>query len=264
MSKPHRFGRLAGPLVFLACSAGAALAQSSSINTGTLTSGDTTLESGEYYDDYEIETEEGDEIIAVLTSYDFDPYLILIPPVGDQVDNDDFGGSGDVSLIEVPVDEPGTWKVRVTTYESGETGNYALMMGTRVADGDDVGEEEGPEEFTVKGTIDLDVPVEGTLGSDDPARAVDGSYYEAYALEAAPGTEVVITLESSEFDPYLVLVDPSGAIDQSNDDAEEGSFDSRIEATLAEGGRWLIVANTLEPEEVGSYRLTVAHKVLPQ
>ena len=257
MSKPHRFGRLAVLLVILACSATAALAQSSMIQTGTLASGDSTLEDGEYFDEYSIEGSEGDEIVAVLTSLDFDPYLILYYPSGETFDNDDFGGSGDVSLIEVPVETAGTWKLRVTSYEAGETGEYALMTGTRPADGDDPGAPEEPEEFTVKDTIALGGSVDGTLGADDPMRTIDDSYYEAYALEAPAGTSVVITLESKDFDPYLVLVAPSGEIEQSNDDVEQGNLNSRIEATLATGGRWLIVANTLESEETGTYRLAV-------
>jgi hypothetical protein len=264
MSKPHRFGRLAGALVILACSVTAARAQGS-VQTGTLASGDKTLESGELYDEYQIEGLPGDEIVAVLTSYDFDPYLILIPPSGDQLDNDDFGGSRDVSLIEVPVDEAvGIWKVRVTTYESEETGDYALMTGTREADGDDAGGEDRPEEFTIRDTISIGDSVDGMLDAEDPMRTVDDSYYEAYVLEASAGTDVVIRLESDDFDPYLVLVAPSGEIEDSNDDAEEGDLNSLLEATLSEGGQWLIVANTLEPGETGAYRLTVSKKVRPR
>jgi serine protease Do len=102
------------------------------------------------------------------------------------------------------------------------------------------------------------------LDAEDPMRTVDDSYYEAYVLEASAGTDVVIRLESDDFDPYLVLVAPSGEIEDSNDDAEEGDLNSLLEATLSEGGQWLIVANTLEPGETGAYRLTVSKKVRPR
>jgi serine protease Do len=232
----------------------------STIRQGTLAAGDKQLDSHEYYDDYTIQAAAGDEIIAVLTSGDFDPYLMLIPPSGEKLDNDDFGGSADVSLIEVPIDAPGTYTVRVTTYEPGETGAYALMMGTREADGQDAGEMDDfePEEFTVKGPIQIGTPVSGTLGADDSTRQ-DGSYYEAFSLQAQAGTNVVITLTSKDFDAYLTLVSPSGAIEE-NDDQAEGNHDSKITKTLDESGQWIVVANTLTEGETGNYRLTVARR----
>jgi hypothetical protein len=271
MSRPHRLGRLAGPLVILAGSAAAALAQSSNvIHTGTLAPGDSTWEGNtnplfpspparRNYDEYQIEGQDGEEIVVVLTSLDFDPYLILIPPSGEeqQQETDDFGGSSDVSLIETTVDEPGTWTIWVTSYEAGETGEYVLVFGTREADEENAGDEE-PETFTVRDTITLGATVEGTLNAEDPVR-FDDSYYEAYALEASAGTNVVITLESKDFDPYLVIVSPSGEL-ESNDDVAEGNLNSRIETTLEEPGRWLIVANTLEPEETGVYTLSVTRR----
>jgi hypothetical protein len=262
MSRPHRCGRLAGPLVLLACFAVTASAQSTALHSGTLAPGDSTLDSGEYYDEYEVEAADGEEVVAALVSFEFDPYLIVAPPSADPLENDDFGGSKDLSLIEVPVEDAvGTWRIRVTSYSSGEMGAYTLMTRTRVADGDDVGApmEDEPETFTVRDTITVGGTVEGTLNAEDPVR-FDDSYYEAYALEASAGTNVVITLESTDFDPYLVLVAPSGEIEESNDDAAKGDLNSRIETTLEEPGRWLIVANTLEPEETGAYTLSVTRR----
>jgi hypothetical protein len=270
MSKPHRLGRLAGPFVILACSFSAALAQGS-IETGTLASGDRTLASGQYYDEYQIEAREGD-IVAFLMSYDFDPYLILIPPAGDSFQNDDFGGSSYLSRLEVPVGRKisgsntvpaaGTWKVRVTSHEPGETGEYALLMGTRKAGGDDAtAPEDEPEEFTVTGSIALGDTVDGTLDSNDDWQ-IDGSFYEAYALEVPAATSVVITMESDNvllLDPFLLLVSPSGEFGESNDDVEEGNRNARIETTMSEAGRWLVVA-AAEPEQTGAYHLTVTRR----
>ena len=259
MSWPRSMGRVAGVSAALALAATSSFAQGpSSLHTGRLGPGDPQLESGEYYEEYTLQADPGDEIIAVAIALEFDPYLIVIPPSGDQIDNDDFSGSPDVSLIEVPIDDPGTYRIRVTSYEAGETGEYAVMAATREADGEDAGDggDFEPEEFTVKGPIQPGSPISGTLGSDDPVRD-DGSYYEAFQLNAQEGARLVITLQSEDFDPYLVLVSPSGEL-EANDDEAEGVLNSRLETTLDESGTWLIVANTLREGETGDYRLTVA------
>jgi serine protease Do len=230
----------------------------SHVHVGTLMGGDQQLESGEYYDEYTIQAGPGDEIIAVVTAIDFDPYLLLMPPTGEPIENDDYAGSADVSLIEIPVEEAGAYRVRVTSYEPGMTGEYSLMAATRVADGDDAGEYFEPEEFTVKGPIQPGGLVAGTLGADDPVRN-DGSYYEAFSLQGQPGMNLVITLKSKDFDAYLTLVSPSGEL-QENDDQAEGDHDSRLEVTLDEAGEWIVVANTLTAEETGNYQLLVVRK----
>jgi hypothetical protein len=238
--------------------AGPALAGPADLHPGRLAAGDLQLEGGKYYDEYTIQAAAGEEIIAIVTAIDFDPYLILIPPAGDAIENDDFAGSADVSLIEVPVDTAGAYRIRVTSYEAGEVGEYALMSATRPADGDDAGDggDFTPETFTIKGPIQIGQAISGTLGEDDPVRD-DGSFYEAYSLQGAPGMSVVITLQSKDFDSFLTVTSPSGVM-EANDDQAEGDFNSRLELTLDEAGTWTIVANTLAAGETGNYTLLVA------
>ena len=284
MSWPHRTGPLAAAVAAATLSAATALAQApakpvaaqapasvaggpattpGTPHTGTLAAGDAQLETGEYYDEYVLEGGPGEEIIAVLSSLDFDPYLILLLPSGEQLDNDDFSGSPDVSLLEVPIEEAGRHLLRVTSYGPGEQGQYALVAATREADGIDANDVHDdfdfePETFDVKGPIEIGREIAGTLGEDDPSRT-DGSYYEAYSFQGEAGTDFVITLTSDDFDAFLTLVAPSGSTDD-NDDQAEGDTNARIETTLAESGEWIVVANTLAAEETGDYRLTVSRR----
>jgi serine protease Do len=280
MPRPHRFGLFGVALAGLALLGAPALAQPPAkpdaaqvapaaapdtgvrtLHTGTLQAGDTQLESGEYYDEYILDGAGGDEIIAVLSSLDFDPYLILILPSGEQLDNDDFSGSRDVSLLEIPVETAGRHALRVTSYAREETGEYALMTGTRMADGNDAGHDDfdvEPETFDVKGPIEIGRQISGTLGEDDPVRT-DGSHYEGYSFQGQEGANLVITLTSADFDAYLTLVRPSGTT-QENDDGTEGDTSSRIELTLDESGEWIVVANTLIAGETGDYRLTISRR----
>ena len=95
---------------------------------GTLQPGDSTLTSGEYADSYLLTVTAGDNIVVDLTSGDFDPYLILRSPAGEQWDNDDWEGSLSHSRIEMKAAVAGTWQVTVTSYQPGETGAYAIDM----------------------------------------------------------------------------------------------------------------------------------------
>ncbi len=116
-------------------SQGAGGAGTETVQTGTLAAGDLQLQSGEYYDEYKLEAGAGEKIVVTLTSYDFDPYLIAIDPSGDQTENDDYENSREISRVEVPVgNRPGIWKVRVTSYQKGETGDYTLTMESRPAE----------------------------------------------------------------------------------------------------------------------------------
>ncbi|HEX8299242.1 MAG TPA: hypothetical protein VF594_08795 [Rubricoccaceae bacterium] len=99
-------------------------------HAGTLEDGDETLDSGEFADGYTVEAAEGQTITVDLTSPDFDTYVILRSPSGEQYDNDDFDGDTDHSQIVQRAGESGTWRVIATTYEEGEGGAYRLAIRT--------------------------------------------------------------------------------------------------------------------------------------
>jgi hypothetical protein len=98
--------------------------------SGTLASGDQQLTSGEYADLYNINVDQGETIIVEMTSSQFDPYLILRPPGGTQVDNDDFEGDRTRSRIEYVATTGGSYDVIATSYAVGESGAYQVTMET--------------------------------------------------------------------------------------------------------------------------------------
>src|SRR5687767_6855736 len=91
---------------------------------GDLAHGDRTLRDGEYYDEFTIQSRGHEPLTFDLRSRQFDTYLIVIGPDGVRDANDDF--DGDTTRSVVTVDEPvrGTYRMLVTSYESGETGRY--------------------------------------------------------------------------------------------------------------------------------------------
>jgi hypothetical protein len=101
---------------------------SARVEHGRLEPGDATLTSGEWYDTYEARCGPG-TLTADLRSTEFDPYLIIQLPDGQQLDNDDWEGDLTRSRLEAPVPNAGTCRVMVTSYQPGEAGSYEVTIG---------------------------------------------------------------------------------------------------------------------------------------
>jgi hypothetical protein len=95
---------------------------------GQLSYNDATLRDGEYYDTHTVRLQDGERLVVDLRSSDFDPYLIIQPPTGDQSDNDDWQGSVDHSHVELTAQESGVYRILITSYSSGQTGSYQLVI----------------------------------------------------------------------------------------------------------------------------------------
>jgi hypothetical protein len=207
------------------------------IQRDRLAAGDATLSSGEYRDDFTFEGRRGQEAVIDLRSSDFDPYLIVHTPSGEQFDNDDYEGDASRSLIALVLDETGTYDVTVTSYQKGESGDYTLLM--------DVGEPVEPAGLREEN---------GTLGRGD-GTLDDGEYIDIYEFTGRPGQRVTVDLRSNDFDTYLILEDPNGDHEE-NDDADD-TTDSLLVTNLTESGRYRVGVTSYEAGETGAYRLTI-------
>ncbi|MCG9885787.1 MAG: PPC domain-containing protein [Cyanobacteria bacterium] len=78
---------------------------------------------------------------------------------------------------------------------------------------------------------------------------------ERYTFTGEAGQAVTIRLRSEEFDPVLVLLDPSGAELATNDDAER-TLNSRIVHTLPRSGTYTILARSFGSNG-GSFTVSV-------
>ncbi|MCK6503093.1 caspase family protein [Myxococcota bacterium] len=205
--------------------------------SGSLASGDAVLSSGEYADVVRVEGQAGERWVVDLRSSAFDPFLIVKGPDGTQVENDDFEGAGDRSLVDLTLPASGTWQIATTTYRAGEGGAYDLTL-RRVREGEDAG---GTQRVT--GTL---ASGDGTLGS--------GEWFDQATFEGLPGQRVVIDMRGG-FDTYLGLVGPGG-FQVENDDGESNTH-SRIDATLPEAGTYKVVATSYQAGQGGSYTLDI-------
>jgi hypothetical protein len=212
---------------------------------GTLARGDETLEDGEYVDTYTYRWEAGQRVTIELTSKDFDGYLVLAPPKGDQIDNDDADeDDSERSVIETDLTVSGEYEVMVTSYEKGETGAYTL----RVAASAPRRTVARPANLPIGKTLDEE------LEQDD--QLIDDRYVDSYTFNAKAGERITIEMSADELDTFLTLIPPDGA-EIENDDAGSDTNRSAISLTLRETGQYRVLATSYDSRETGPYRLTL-------
>lgn len=214
-----------------------AVASGGRTERGTLAAGDNQLTSGEYVDSYNLSGANGEFLVIDLRSRDFDPYLILVAPSGEQFENDDHEGDATRSQVATPLPESGNYRVLVTSYKPGESGSYTLTIGG----GSATAVAAGPR--VERGSL---APGDQTLSS--------GEYADGYEFEGRPGQRARLDVSSSEFDTYLMLIDPTGQQTE-NDDFEGIAGHSVIETDITEAGRYRVVVTSYEVGETGSYEL---------
>ena len=209
------------------------------VHRGALASGDQQLHSGEYYDSYEFQGRAGQRVVFDLTSTAFDPYLMVIAPSGHRDENDDYRGSKTQSRLELALEETGTYRVVVTSYTKDETGAYELRIGP----GGPAAAEPGVRTES------------GRLAAGDSTLRT-GEYRDAYTFQGRRGQLVTVDLRSADFDPYLIVIDPSGKHHE-NDDHDGDSHRSLVSYELPEDGAYRILVTSHRSGETGAYDLRV-------
>ncbi|MEM8639559.1 MAG: hypothetical protein AAGG51_12200 [Cyanobacteria bacterium P01_G01_bin.54] len=96
--------------------------------------------------------------------------------------------------------------------------------------------------------------VDGTLTSASETLQ-DGTYFEAHPFSGRAGQQIEINLESAEFDPYLLLIDPEGEVLAEHNNISANNLNARIQVTLPGNGLYIIVVNTARPQQQGGYGL---------
>ena len=222
--------------------------------TGELSANDAQRRSGKYEDVFTIQGRRGERLDLRLVSSDFDPLLLVTGPGGFNLTNDDEEGQSESVnsrlVIEFPAD--GAYRVGVSSFRSGETGNYRLQAATPAANV----AVTRPQNAT---PIRIGQSVNGRLTESDGRRAA-GEYSDHYRFTARRGDRVRISLAGGEdMDTYLILQRPDGSQDANDDSEENGrpSLNSRIDTVLAEDGDYVVTASTYRPNVTGDYRLSL-------
>lgn len=106
-----------------------------------------------------------------------------------------------------------------------------------------------PQDLVLNGA-----PINDRLGPGDNILPVDNSFFKVYRFQGIAGQQVVIEMLSREIDPFLILIGPNRR-EIAQDDDSAGSKNARIAVTLPMSGTYLLLANSYEPRESGSYIL---------
>lgn len=97
----------------------------------------------------------------------------------------------------------------------------------------------------------------GYLGPGDEQLA-SGEYFDRVTFSGAAGDEVVIELSSSEFDPYVIVIDANENAIAQEDDSPGAGLGVRLTVTLPSAGQFTVVVTTAFAGEEGGYSLSIS------
>jgi len=214
---------------------------------GTLGPGDGALATGELRDLYTFDGQAGVPVDIELQSAQFDAYLMLVSPSGQQWENDDANGTIN-SQILMSLPETGTYRIVATSYRSGESGSYLLKLRTGAGQG-----SLPPAGFPQPAGSTQSLS--GSLAPGDE-RMSSGEYLDRHRLDFQVGQAIQIRLASNEFDPYLIVRSPGGR-QWDNDDFQRGSLDAGLDLVAPESGQYTVGVTSYRPGGTGAYTLTI-------
>ena len=184
-----------------------------------------------------------------------DPFLYLYDGMSNFITNDDDGGTGLNSRIEINITETGTYYIEAGEVDDADTGTYTITV--TEAEPQSVSEPSGgdfPAGPNTAGYIVVGESVTGNISTND-----DNDWFR---VELEAGNSYVIDMKGSATtgtgtlpDPYLVLYDSMSTEVANNDDGGTGT-NARIEINITTTGTYYINASeTLG--NTGTYTITV-------
>lgn len=225
----------------------------SEVVTENLADGDATYDSGEFVDSYDYTFEAGQNATVVLSSLDFDPYLIVTTPSGETIVNDDFENQFGMARVDFSAAESGTYTISATSYEKGEKGAYQIAISNVGAPLPNTTVDATTPDASGDLFSDLQ---EGTLSSGDSAYET-GEYYDVYSYDFSVGQNIIVDAISSEFDSYLVVTYPNGE-QFANDNYSEDSTDAGLDVPVEEAGTYTFYVTSSKKEETGAYSFYIS------
>jgi hypothetical protein len=217
----------------------------SEVLTESLADGDNTYQTGELVDDYTYDFAAGDKATIVLSSLDFDPYLVVTTPSGETLANDDFENQFGMARLDFTA-EAGTYTISATSYEKGETGAYQIAVSNVGAPLETVATDATSD----NGELFSDLQ-EGSLSSGDSSYS-SGEFYDVYAYDLSVGQNLAVDALSTEFDTYLVVTYPNGE-QYANDNYNEDSTDGGLDVYVEEAGTYTFNVTSSKVGETGAY-----------
>lgn len=182
----------------------------------------------------------GDPVELILRSDTVDAYLHLEGPDGALLAEDDDGAGNLDARVHLVLPLAGRYRVIASTYDD-TTGPFTLLL-----------RRHRPSPVAWR-PLERDRPARGRLDDADASRA-DGRRLDGYEVVGRAGESVAIELHSDDFDPYLVLLGPTGEVVAENDDAAPDTRSSQVVVELPHPGRYRVLVSGFG-EAVGAYEL---------
>src|SRR5262249_4397512 len=158
-----------------------------------------------------------------------DTYLLISGPGDFSQYNDDISGDNHNSRIDVTLPANGAYQIEATSYASKTTGDYTLQI---VSSG--VQAAAGTGAAAAPGAIAVGQTQNGELRSGD-SQLHSGEFYDSYTLHGRAGQSIDVTMQSSDFDPYIMV--RGHGVQEDNDDATPGdTHHSHVVVTLPQDG----------------------------
>lgn len=226
--------------------------------SGQLRRGDARLQSGEFVDRLQARFPVGQPVQIRLSSTAFDAYLIVRSPTGVEMQNDDMSQTVRNSGVDIAAAEDGAYTILVTSYQAGETGRYQLRYVT--------GQPPAPAPTTPNTPPNTATTTSTTTASTSPGASQpgelatgdrqlrSGEFYDTFTRTLTAGQSLRVRLESTAFDPYLIVRAPSGA-QSDNDDTTPQDRNSTVEIASTEAGTYTIMVTSYAAGEHGAYQL---------
>lgn len=85
-----------------------------------------------------------------------------------------------------------------------------------------------------------------------------GEYFDRVTFSGAAGNVVVIELTSSEFDPFLIIIDGNEQVVAQEDDSPGMGLNVRLTFTLPSTGQYTLIVTSALPGETGGYDLSMS------
>jgi hypothetical protein len=202
--------------------------------TGMLDEEDPISVKGEHYDSYTVFLERNQRVVISMFSEQFDPFLVLKPPAGRRMLNDDYYTETE-SRIDFIAEASGQYEIFATSYTGDEQGDYSLRIL--------LGERMNVQE------------IGGYLDSHDQALE-DYGFYEMHPLHLEEGQRIILEMISEEVDTLLFVEGPDGFYAE-NDDYNDQIYISRLEIFAPVEGEYIINTGSFDTGVEGSYTLKI-------
>lgn len=213
----------------------------------TITDKDARDAGGKFFKTYPFTAVKGKTYeFAVTGKGGLDPFVRVDDDMGHKLKEEEFG-NGNVSRLLFHAYQGGAYRVIVTTFKPGQTGEFTLAA----------------REVEVKAAkaeplklADGRASVQSELTASDAILPIGNKVYKEFTFAAEMGKTYKIDLHSKAFDAYLLLRDAAGKTVAKNDDAGPNTLDSRIVYTAPKAGTLHIIATSLNGGS-GPFLLTV-------